>query len=125
MATNYGKILRKIRIDADELLKDMAENVGVSPAFLSAVENGNKSPSEKVTEAIIVKYSLNQQLAAELRLASKDDVYSTVVQLDLRGKEAANKNLALSFARQFDSLSDNDVDEIKKILIKGNQRYGL
>jgi DNA-binding XRE family transcriptional regulator len=119
MTTNYGKILRKIRIDCDELLKDMADKVGVSSAFLSAVENGNKSPSEKLTESIIEKYALEGARAAELRMASKEDVYSPMVQMNLRGKAAESKDLALSFARKFDSLSEFEIKNIKEILNKG------
>ena len=37
--TALGKFLRKLRVDRDERLYDMAENVGVSSAFLSGVEN--------------------------------------------------------------------------------------
>ena len=38
MLTELGKILRKIRIDRQELLRDMAGTLGVSVAYLSAVE---------------------------------------------------------------------------------------
>lgn len=119
MTTNYGKILRKIRVDYDELLKDMAVKVCVSSAFLSAVENGNKSPSEKLTETIIAKYELNHTDANKLRMASKEDIYSPIVQMDLRGKAFGNKEIALSFARNFDSLNETEIEKIKKILNKG------
>lgn len=42
MLTGIGKFLRKLRIDNEEILKDMADALGVSSAFLSAVENGRK-----------------------------------------------------------------------------------
>ena len=42
MATTLGVFLRKLRLANDEILKDMAKNLGVSSAFLSAVENGKK-----------------------------------------------------------------------------------
>lgn len=38
MATNYGKVLRKIRVDRDELLKDMAGKLGITSAYLSSIE---------------------------------------------------------------------------------------
>ena len=43
MLTALGRFLRKIRIDRNELLKDMADKLEVSASFLSAVENGKKS----------------------------------------------------------------------------------
>ena len=42
MLTEFGKALRKIRIDRQQLLKDMANKLGVSSAYLSAVENGKR-----------------------------------------------------------------------------------
>ena len=42
MLTSLGKFLRKLRIDNNELLKDMAQKLNVSVSFLSAVENGKK-----------------------------------------------------------------------------------
>ena len=42
MLTSIGKFFRKLRIDEGEILKDMAEKLGVSVSFLSAVENGKK-----------------------------------------------------------------------------------
>ena len=42
MLSEFGKFSRKLRIDRDELLIDMAKKLGVKPAFLSAVEFGNK-----------------------------------------------------------------------------------
>ena len=42
MITSLGTFLRKLRLAKGEILKDMAECLGVSSAFLSAVENGKK-----------------------------------------------------------------------------------
>ena len=42
MLTEFGKILRKLRIDRQELLRDMAKNLEVSSAYLSAVETGKR-----------------------------------------------------------------------------------
>ena len=42
MITSLGRFLRKLRIDQGEILKDMADKLGVSVSFLSAVENGKK-----------------------------------------------------------------------------------
>lgn len=38
MLTKFGKELRKIRIENDEILKDMADKLNVTAAYLSAVE---------------------------------------------------------------------------------------
>ncbi len=41
--TPFGRFIRKYRIDHDILLKHMADKLGLSSAFLSAIENGAKS----------------------------------------------------------------------------------
>lgn len=43
MVNNFGKFCRKLRIDRSERLFDMAKELGVSSAFLSKVENGQKT----------------------------------------------------------------------------------
>ena len=42
MITNFGKFLRKLRIDNNEFLKDMAARLGVTVAYLSAIEHGKR-----------------------------------------------------------------------------------
>ena len=42
MITKLGDYLRKLRIRNQQILKNMADELGVSSAFLSAVENGKK-----------------------------------------------------------------------------------
>ena len=43
MLTPFGQIVRKKRIDKFLTLKEMADALGVSSAFLSAVEMGRKA----------------------------------------------------------------------------------
>ena len=40
MLTALGKFLKKLRVDRNEVLKDMSARLGVTASFLSAVENG-------------------------------------------------------------------------------------
>lgn len=45
--TDFGKAVRKARLDTNETLSTMADSLGVSAAFLSAVETGRKKISEE------------------------------------------------------------------------------
>ena len=45
--TSFGKEIRKLRVDYDQTQKDLAKLLGVSPAFLSAVEVGKKQVTLK------------------------------------------------------------------------------
>ncbi|WP_454710933.1 helix-turn-helix domain-containing protein [Cupriavidus nantongensis] len=45
--TEFGKVVRKARIDTGQTLITMAEELGVTASFLSAMETGRKKISEQ------------------------------------------------------------------------------
>lgn len=116
MITSIGRFLRKLRIDHGEILRDMANRLEVSSAFLSAVENGKK----KVPEAWIPKleefYSLTPMQMEELRVAVAES--SNTVEINIRNASVSNRQLAISFARHFDSLDEETVKKLLDILKK-------
>lgn len=44
MATELGKFLKKLRIDKDELMKDMADRMKIASSTLSSIEMGRRNP---------------------------------------------------------------------------------
>jgi len=42
MITEFGRILRNIRMDCNELLKDMADKLNITSSYLSAIEHGKE-----------------------------------------------------------------------------------
>ena len=114
MVTNLGRFLRKIRIDKDEILKDMADHFGVTASYLSAVENGIRPMPERWKPIIIDKYQLNKEQQNELQkliIESTDTVH-----INLANADYQNKELALAFARKATDLSDEMVKNIQKLL---------
>ena len=61
MLTKFGKELRKIRIEHDEILKDMADKLNVTAAYLSAVENGNRKMPDSWINIITEEYNLSSE----------------------------------------------------------------
>lgn len=62
--TEFGKAVRKARIDAGETLLSMAETIGTSPAFLSGMETGRKKvPTEWVEK--IANYFKDKNVQTE------------------------------------------------------------
>lgn len=110
MLTEFGKALRIIRIGAQELLKDMADKLKVSSAYLSAVETGKRRiPSDwvdKITEA----YSLSTEKAGDLRKAADESACD--IRIPLEGISTAKREAVLTFARTLDGLSDEDLTKI-------------
>lgn len=115
--TNFGLFVRDLRLKKSEILKDMAGKLGVTSAFLSAVENGKKQIPAQWFDKISQKYHLNGKEKEELRDAidtSKDKIL-----IDTKDVSNKNKELAMVFARSFGELDDDAMDKIKKLLMKG------
>ena len=111
-----GKFLRRLRIDYDERLFDMAKKVGVSSAFLSAVENGHKKASNPLINKISKIYNLTPSQKADLY----DDVAISQHNLDLSEFSHEKQQAIIMFAAKFDKLSENQHNKIKRILREQN-----
>lgn len=116
MLSPFGKFCRKLRIEKDEILLDMAKKLDVTPSFLSAVEIGKKNVPENWAEILIEKYSLNTEQAEELRQAIKDSVRQ--LKFDLYDKKENDRDLLLAFARKLDVLDTEEKESILTILNK-------
>lgn len=66
MATEFGKFCRKLRIDNDEHMVNMAEKLGVTSSYLSAVENGKRKVPEEWFNEISKHYTLTSSQIIEL-----------------------------------------------------------
>ncbi|MFR1590235.1 MAG: helix-turn-helix domain-containing protein [Ruminococcus sp.] len=113
MLTNFGKALRKMRIDHSEFLKDMAAKLNVTVAYLSAVENGKREVPDGWVEQLIDQYCLNEEEGKELQEYAYEGKDS--LKISLVGIEQEEKDLALAFARSFKDLSEADKAAMKKI----------
>lgn len=116
MLTELGKYLRKLRIDHGQLLKNMADILGISSANLSAVENGKRKPQHKMIKDIVDHYCLSDEEQNKLW-----DAYSITreeVSLSLENATDMRREVGLAFARQFDELSTQQMDDILRILHK-------
>ena len=116
MITSVGRFLRKLRIDKGEILRTMANTLGVSSAFLSAVENGKK----KLPDAWLPKLQENYDLSADQMEDLKQAIMESgeILELNIRNASAENRLLAISFARQFDSLDEETSKKLFNILNK-------
>lgn len=119
MLTSIGKFLRKLRIDNEEILKDMAEKLGVSSAFLSAVENGKKKMPEGWSEKLKNLYSFSPEQEEELQKAIIDT--NNVIEISLHNASDNHRALAISFAREFDSLDDETSAQLLKLLKRSKE----
>jgi transcriptional regulator with XRE-family HTH domain len=114
MLTRFGKKLRTLRLEKDQRLKDMADELGVTAAYLSAVENGKRSVPDLWIGKLSDRYGLSDSEIEELQKLAYED--KTNIKIDLNDAEDVEVGLALSFARKFKDLSDEQVSEIQRIL---------
>jgi transcriptional regulator with XRE-family HTH domain len=115
--TPFGKLLRKHRIDAGLLLKDMADRLGRSAPFLSAVETGDKAIPAGLVDEIVGEFKFNKAQAAELAVAAEQSQREFKISVG-RGATDSQREVAAMFARRFNSLSAADLEEFKAMLTK-------
>ncbi|GAA0861784.1 transcriptional regulator [Paraclostridium tenue] len=112
--TPFGKFTRKLRVDNEELLKDMANNLNVTVSYLSAVEIGKRNIPKKWESILADKYNLNLAQKQEL----EDSIFSSskIIKLDTSDLEENKKDLVYALARKLKDLDEEDVSNIKNIL---------
>lgn len=112
MTTEFGKELRKIRIDHDERLIDMARRIEKSSAFISSVEVGKKSPPAGFEKVIARLYRLGDEAAERLSQAADRARKS----FTLEPKSMLSRDTVGLFARRLERLSDEQMRRIKSVL---------
>ena len=114
MKGRLAKFLRKLRLENDEHLKDMALKTGVSISFLSAVENETKKMTDSLIDKIIECYNLSKSQEDELRIASMEANKETTIYLDKLNDNQTD--LAYRFARKIKTIDDDTLNKLKKLL---------
>ena len=107
--TPFGERLRHLREARGLRLKDMAEELGVTPTYLSALEHGRRSkPNWSFVQRVIHYFNIIWDEADELqRLADNSHPKITVETAGLSSKAT---ELANRLARDIASLSEADLD---------------
>lgn len=114
MLTDFGKFLRKIRIDCGEILKDMADKLGVSAAYLSAVEMGKRNIPNEWINKISEFYHLTSEEKEKLNIAAQNSAKN--ITLNFENAKNIQKETAILFAREFEHINDETLNKIKSLL---------
>lgn len=114
--TEFGKFSRKLRIENDELLRNMADKLGVTPSYLSAVEIGKRNIPKKWETIIVNAYNLDESKALELR----ESIECSAKVINIKAEQLNNeeKNLILMLARKVNKLDEKDKSDLKEILFR-------
>ena len=110
MATTFGKELRKLRIDKDENIHDMAKKLGISISYLSAIEAGSRNIPSDMVDNIVAKYHLNGERSEILRQAEAES--SKEIDIDLSKVSAEQRKLIFALSRKINDISDEQCLDI-------------
>jgi transcriptional regulator with XRE-family HTH domain len=115
MITDFGKFLRKFRIERGLRLYDMAKDLGKSSAWLSYVETGKKTIPVGFADEIASVYNLPPAEREKLDEVAAKTVRAFKLEV---GEDASEMriNTAYALARKFDSIDDETLEEFLKIL---------
>ncbi len=114
MATKFGKYLRKLRIDKSMVIRDMAEILGVSPAYLSAIELGKRAIPNSFVNSLCSAFKLSDEERGNMQQLV--DVSQPSIKIDLTDADESNRETMLAFARKFKELDDEQLNKLNKML---------
>lgn len=115
--SEYGEFLKHLRINKHEMLKNMARKLGLNSSYLSAIESGNRDIPPDLTDKICTEYGLDEGQRKELKEAELN-TDRKLVQIDMKkiNENRLAKEVVLNFAGKAESLTDEQLSEIKAIL---------
>lgn len=113
--TPFGQAIRKLRQDRNITQKQMANELGVSAAYLSALEHGHRSkPSWQFVQRTIGYFNVIWDDAEHLMaLAGLSDPKITINTSGLNAKATEVANL---LSKSIQTLSSEDLEKIQKII---------
>lgn len=119
--TPFGEKVRRLRRERGLLLKDMAAHLGVSSAYLSALERGERGkPTWALIQGTLQYFHIIWDEADELaRLADMSDPR---VKIDTSGTSPRATLLANRLSREIGGLTDDEVDAVLAILDSAQER---
>ena len=115
MISKFGLYIREIREKENDSLRQMAIKLGISAAFLSAMEVGRKPIPVEYVEKIKSIYNLTEEQEVEL----ENSIYETNerVPIELAAMNEAQKDISLMFARKIKTADEELLRKLKEALL--------
>lgn len=121
MLTKFGKFLRVLRMERGELLKNMAENLRISSAYLSSIEMGNREIPKSLPQDLIQKYNLTEEEQVEMQKAISASIKN--IDISLVNTTNLQKEAALVFARNLEKMNDTSIEEFLDFMKKREDKW--
>ena len=119
--TPFGERVRQLRRERGRMLKDMAAHLGVSSAYLSALERGERGkPTWTLLQGVLQYFRIIWDEADELlRLA---DLSEPKVRIDASDRDPDTVLFLNRLARELPALSNDDIAAMLAILDRAAER---
>lgn len=111
--TKFGIFVRKLRLDKGIRLRDMAKDLGISPAYLSAMETGHKDIPQSLADKVSSVYNLSIEQTKELKhsiILSKQKICITTGQIVWKNE------IVSKLKEKLDTLSEEQQFKIIEVL---------
>ena len=102
MLTEFGKVMRIIRINTGDSMRDMAAKIGMSATYLSAIETGKRNIPANMEELLFSHYNFSEKDKKKI----KDSIEKSASHVKIDLTEMADKKKKLIY-----SISKGDFDE--------------
>lgn len=111
--TNFGKFIRGYRGVHNILLKQMADALGFSSAFLSSIENGNKPIPQDIEQKLINNYIFSDEEKEELYQSIDTTRKQSTIEIP---QNSLDQMLVGAFCRNFNELDEARKQELLNLL---------
>jgi transcriptional regulator with XRE-family HTH domain len=111
----FGKEARKLRIDHDLLLKDVADRLRVTPTFLSAVEAGRKPIPPGFVARVADAMGLQTDERERLQKAADQSAREQRITFTSGDSMIARETVSM-LARNYETLTEDDFKEIRAVM---------
>lgn len=115
---SFGKFIKNKRVLHGKSVRSFADEIGISAAYLSDVENGNRYPPQKYLSVLIDKLGLStEEMEIFYDLVGQESGSYVDINIYLKDNENARKALRLAMQKNMTSFDwQKVIDEyIKKI----------
>ena len=114
--TEFGRLLRKLRIDHNEVLLNMADKLDISASYLSAMETHKRDVPEWCLKKIVELYGLSDHDAESLRDAANEQ--ARVVRIPVEKMSKERKEIVFALVK---GMNIDEILEKCKVLIASSQ----
>ena len=119
MLTEFGTVMRIIRINTGDSMRDMAAKIGMSATYLSAIETGKRNIPSNMEELLFTHYNFSEKDKKRI----KDAIAESASQVKIDLTEMAEKQKKIIYSVAKGEIDEATLDKLCEI-IKNKEKMG-